>query len=127
MTHPEATTFTRLRELFDSALDVPPGAGREAFIDAETKDAGERAALRRLLAAHEGNGFLDTPETEHAAHFADDDITADARGGADQLVGACVRGSWMFGTAEFIQRHRGGLALAAAFVIGLLAAIGLTL
>jgi hypothetical protein len=77
-------TPSRLRDLFDRALDAPHGAPREAFIEAQA--AGDRAALRRLLAAYAGRGFLDTPAIEHAARMATDDVARD--GPIGQRIGA---------------------------------------
>ncbi len=61
-------------------------AEREAWIDAHAAGADEGSALRRLLAADDGSGFLDTPATEHAAHLVADEITADGLIG--QHIGA---------------------------------------
>src|SRR5215470_15312191 len=70
------TPSNRLRDLFERALELPQGAARDAYIDAQVQDERERAALRRLLAADAGNGFLDTPATEHAARFAADEVSS---------------------------------------------------
>jgi serine/threonine-protein kinase len=63
----------RLREQFDALAELP-AAERSAWLDAHVTDFGERAALLRLLAADTGNGFLDTPASEHAARLAPEDI-----------------------------------------------------
>jgi serine/threonine-protein kinase len=93
--HVGDSTQNRLRDLFERAVDVC-AAEREAWIDAHATNPGERAALRRLLAADDGSGFLDTPATEHAARFAADEVTADGligqRIGAFRLVRALGRG-----------------------------------
>ena len=93
--HVADSTQNRLRDLFERAVDVC-AAEREAWIDAHATNSGERAALRRLLAADDGSGFLDTPATEHAARFAADELTADGligqRIGAFRLVRSLGRG-----------------------------------
>src|SRR4029079_12547172 len=70
---PGQDTQNRLRELFDQAVELPPSA-REGWIDAQPASPAERAALRRLLAADDSNGFLDTPATEHAARLAAEEV-----------------------------------------------------
>ncbi len=82
---PGQDTLKRLRELFDQAVDVP-AAARDAWIDAQLTSPGERALLRRLLAADDSNGFLDTPATEHAARLAAEEVLTDSLIG--QHVGA---------------------------------------
>jgi serine/threonine-protein kinase len=92
---PGESTQNRLRELFERAIDVH-AAERDAWIDAHATNPAERTALRRLLAADDGSGFLDTPATEHAARLAADEVTADGligqRIGAFRLVRTLGRG-----------------------------------
>ena len=92
---PGQNTQNRLRDLFERAVDVC-AAERDAWIDAHATNPGERTALRRLLAADDGSGFLDTPATEHAARLAADEVTADGligqRIGAFRLVRTLGRG-----------------------------------
>ncbi len=66
-------TQNRLRELFEQAVELP-AAARDAWVDAQLTGQGERAALRRLLAADDSQGFLDTSATEHAARMAADEL-----------------------------------------------------
>lgn len=54
----DESRWTELRELFERALEVAPGA-RDAFLEAECDDAGVRAEVRSLLAAAEVDGPLD--------------------------------------------------------------------
>jgi serine/threonine-protein kinase len=93
--HPGEDTQNRLRDLFERAVDVC-AAERDAWIDAHATNPGERTALRRLLAADDGSGFLDTPATEYAARLAADEVTADGligqRIGAFRLVRTLGRG-----------------------------------
>jgi eukaryotic-like serine/threonine-protein kinase len=63
----------RLREQFDALAELPAHE-RAAWLDEHVSDSGERAALLRLLAADTGNGFLDTPATDHAARLAPEDF-----------------------------------------------------
>jgi tetratricopeptide (TPR) repeat protein len=95
---PTANTQNRLRELFERALDVRV-ADRDAWIDAHAGSAVEGSALRRLLAADGGSGFLDTPATEHAARLAADEVTAEG------LIGQRIGGFSLVRTLG-----RGGMA-----------------
>src|SRR5512146_3093018 len=92
---PGPDTQNRLRDLFDQAVDIPPAA-REAWIDAQLTSPGERSALRRLLAAYDARGFLDTSATEHAARLAADEVVPDSligqRIGAFRIVRALGHG-----------------------------------
>src|SRR5215471_12955781 len=93
---PETVTpSNRLRDLFDRALDLPLGPG-------------ERATLRRLIAADEGSGFLDTPATEHAARFAADEVSSAGligqQIGAFRIVRALGRGGM---SAVFLGERTG--------------------
>jgi serine/threonine-protein kinase len=83
--NPDDNTQDRLRKLFEDAIDVRAGE-RDAWIDAHATSPDERSALRRLLAADDGQGFLDTPATEHAARLAADEVTAEGLIG--QRIGA---------------------------------------
>jgi len=73
-----------------------PAADRDAWIDAHATGADEIGALRRLLAADGGSGFLDTPATEHAARMAADEVAAEGligqRIGAFRLLRTLGRG-----------------------------------
>jgi len=73
-----------------------PAADRDAWIDAHATGAEEIGALRRLLAADGGSGFLDTPATEHAARMAADEVAAEGligqRIGAFRLLRTLGRG-----------------------------------
>jgi serine/threonine-protein kinase len=71
-TRPSAAQI-RLRGQFDTLAELP-APERAAWLDAHVPDAGERAALLRLLAADTGSGFLDMPASEHAARLAPEDI-----------------------------------------------------
>jgi serine/threonine-protein kinase len=82
---PTADTQNRLRELFERVLDVR-AAERNAWIDAHASSPAEGDALRRLLAADGGSGFLDTPASEHASRFAADEVAAEGLIG--QHIGA---------------------------------------
>jgi len=82
---PGQETQNRLRELFDQAVDLP-AAARDAWIDAQLSSPGEREALRRLLAAHDSHGFLDTSATEHAARLAAEEVLPESLIG--QHIGA---------------------------------------
>ena len=92
---PGQDTQNRLRELFDQAVELPPSA-REGWIDAQPASPTERAALRRLLAADDSNGFLDTPATEHAARLAAEEVLPESligqQVGAFRIVRALGRG-----------------------------------
>jgi serine/threonine-protein kinase len=66
-------------------LDVR-AAERDAWIDAHATSPDEGRALRRLLAADDGSGFLDTPASEHAARFAAAEVAAEGLIG--QHIGA---------------------------------------
>ncbi|MGY1519128.1 tetratricopeptide repeat protein [Luteimonas sp. A482] len=80
----------RLRRLFEAALEVPDDA-RAAWLDRHAADAGERAALQRLLAADAGvDGALDLPVTERAARLgtcAGSDADAAVTGMVGQRIG----------------------------------------
>jgi serine/threonine-protein kinase len=93
--HPGEDTQNRLRELFDQAIDVP-AAAREAWIDAQLTSPGERAALRRLLAADDAHGFLDTSATEHAERLVAEEVVPESligqRIGAFRIVRALGQG-----------------------------------
>src|SRR5712675_1943462 len=82
---PGPDTQNRLRELFEQAVEVP-AAARDAWIDAQLTGPGQRAALRRLLAADDAHGFLDTSATEHAARLAAEEVVAESLIG--QRIGA---------------------------------------
>ena len=82
---PGQDTQNRLRELFDQAIDVPASA-RDAWIDAQLTSPAERAALRRLLAADDSHGFLDTPATEHASRLTAEEVLPESLIG--QHIGA---------------------------------------
>ena len=73
-----------------------PAADRDAWIDAHATGADEIGALRRLLAADGGSGFLDTPATEQAARMAADEVAAEGligqRIGAFRLLRTLGRG-----------------------------------
>src|SRR5215468_6146898 len=106
---PETVTpSNRLRDLFERALDLPQGAARDAFVDAQARDDRERALLRRLLAADAGSGFLDTPATEHAARFAADEVSSAGligqQVGAFRIVRALGRGGM---SAVFLGERTG--------------------
>jgi serine/threonine-protein kinase len=92
---PGQDTQNRLRDLFERAVDVC-AAERDAWIDTHATNPGERTALRRLLAADDGTGFLDTPATEHAVRLAADEVSAEGligqRIGAFRLVRTLGRG-----------------------------------
>jgi len=92
---PGEDTQNRLRNLFERAVDVRADE-RDAWIDAHATNPGERTALRRLLAADDGTGFLDTPATEHAVRLAADEVAAEGligqRIGAFRLVRTLGRG-----------------------------------
>jgi len=92
---PGEDTQNRLRDLFERAVDVRADE-RDAWIDAHATNPAERTALRRLLAADDGTGFLDTPATEHAARLAADEVAAEGligqRIGAFRLVRTLGRG-----------------------------------
>ena len=89
------STRNRLRELFEQLVDLQ-ASERDAVIERCTADADERAALRRLLAADQDAGFLDTPATEHAARMGAEEIASDGligqRVGAFRLVRALGHG-----------------------------------
>jgi eukaryotic-like serine/threonine-protein kinase len=63
----------RLRALFDALVELPEQQ-RAAWLDAQVSAPADRAALLRLLAAHDGRGFLDTPMDQHAARLAADEL-----------------------------------------------------
>jgi len=85
----------RLRELFDAVADLPR-PDRDPWLERNVPDAGERAALRRLLSADDAHGFLDTSATEHAARLAAEDMPRDGligqRVGAFRIVRALGHG-----------------------------------
>lgn len=85
----DSTTQNALREAFDALLEFPPER-RADWIDAHVADAGLRERLRRLLAAHDGRGFLDTTASAHAARLAARDLAPEgligSRIGAFRLV-----------------------------------------
>ncbi|QBB70525.1 serine/threonine protein kinase [Pseudolysobacter antarcticus] len=82
----DGDTLGRLRALFEMAVDLP-ASERAAWIDANVSDIEERAALLNLLAADDGNGFLDTPVGDHAARLAPDEVTQ-VEGLIGQQIGA---------------------------------------
>ncbi|MHB1224986.1 MAG: protein kinase domain-containing protein [Gemmatimonadaceae bacterium] len=55
---PAVERWAALEALFQRALSRPPDA-RRAYLDASCPDAGTRAEVEALLAAHEGRGALD--------------------------------------------------------------------
>ncbi|MFT3792021.1 MAG: serine/threonine-protein kinase [Rudaea sp.] len=55
-----APPIERLRQCFDALIALTPSE-REAWLAVNVFDAGERAAVRRLLDASEQSSFLDTP------------------------------------------------------------------
>ena len=69
-------TSARLRAAFDALIEQP-AADRQAWLDANVSDPGERATVLRLLAADDHSGFLDTPAVQHAARLAADEIRSD--------------------------------------------------
>ena len=82
---PPDATRDRLRDLFEHAIDVP-ATERDAWIEAHLAVPAERTALRRLLAADDASGFLDTPATEHAARLAAAEVAPEGLIG--QQIGA---------------------------------------
>ncbi|HTI96093.1 MAG TPA: serine/threonine-protein kinase [Rudaea sp.] len=96
MTPPnDSTTQNALREAFDALLELPPEA-RVAWLESHVADADSRERLHRLLAAHDGRGFLDTTAGEHAARLAARDLAPEgligSRFGAFRLVRALGQG-----------------------------------
>jgi serine/threonine-protein kinase len=91
----DSTTQNTLREAFDALLELPPDA-REAWLELHVADTDARERLRRLLAAHDSRGFLDTTADEHAARLAARDLAPEgligSRFGAFRLVRALGQG-----------------------------------
>ena len=91
----DSTTHNTLREAFDTLLELPPEA-REAWLESHVADTDSRERLRRLLAAHDSRGFLDTTAGEHAARLAARDLAPEgligSRFGAFRLVRALGQG-----------------------------------
>jgi eukaryotic-like serine/threonine-protein kinase len=116
---PGPDTQNRLRDLFDQAVDIPAG-GRDAWIDAQLADPTERAALRRLLAADDTHGFLDTPATEHAERMAAEEVLPESLIG--QQIGAfrIVRALGHGGMAAVFLGERVGADFAQQVAIKLL-------
>jgi len=75
---PAAACADRLRALFDAAIDQP-AAVRAAWIDAHVADAGERAALLRLLEADDRDGPLERPADERMLRIGLDEAPLAAR------------------------------------------------
>jgi eukaryotic-like serine/threonine-protein kinase len=75
---------SRLRQLFDAAVELPLAA-REEWLLREVPDADERARLARLLAADHGAGALDVPLDARATRLGDD---ADDNALAGRTIGA---------------------------------------
>jgi len=78
--------ISHLRDLFDRCVDQPLDE-REGWIAAHVTDSGEQTALRRLLAAAESQGALDTPSAERAARIGVEPACS-ARGLLGQTIGA---------------------------------------
>jgi serine/threonine-protein kinase len=68
----DAARSFRLREAFDAAVELP-AATRAEWIAAHLADAGDRAALHRLLEADERAGLLERPADERMQHIALDE------------------------------------------------------
>jgi serine/threonine-protein kinase len=69
-------TSVRLRAAFDALVELP-AAERQAWLETNLSDPGERAAVLRLMAADDRSGFLDTPAIQHAARLAAQEIRSD--------------------------------------------------
>jgi serine/threonine-protein kinase len=89
-------SLAHLRGLFDQLIDLPPAA-RGAWLAEHVVDSGEHEALLRLLQADDaGDGFLDTPATDHAERLRGEAVRADGligqRIGAFRLIRLIGRG-----------------------------------
>jgi len=82
----DGASMARLRTSFEAVIDLP-AEDRTDWIARHIDDAGERAALERLLAADQTErGFLDTPVGEHASRLTADIVLAETLVG--QRIGA---------------------------------------
>jgi len=119
--------------LYELLLGVRPGAVPTRRPSSQAAAAGDMAAatphvLRRVLRGDLDNILLRALEPEPERRYASAGALADdiQRHLAGRPVEAHPPSRW-YRTRKFVQRHRGGVAITAALVLGILSALGLAL
>lgn len=102
---PPAPDWDRVKDLFQRALELPPGA-REAFLQRASAGTAERQEVASLLAAHGAvPSFLEAPACDAFTGLGDADLRPGTQVGGYRLLSAVAQGG--MGTVWAAERADG--------------------